>query len=127
MKRSLLLILVVFASINLMAHTPVQPTTTSVTAKAVPTPDFTYRVTTLVGTNPLLQYATIYLTTPVPADLGQVSNIDWDFGDGTAPAQGARPLVNHFYQPGTYMVTLTLTYVTGEVYVIIKDVVITLS
>ncbi|MCF6404346.1 PKD domain-containing protein [Chitinophaga filiformis] len=68
----------------------------------------------------------IYVTTPIPADLDQVSNIDWDLGDGSAPALHARPLVNHFYRSGTYTVTLTLTYVTGEVFVVTKEVVITL-
>jgi PKD repeat protein len=126
MKRSLLLILMVFASVSMYANTFVQPTLKSVAAKAVPTPDFAYSVTTLWGTSPLQQYARIYLTTPVPADLPLVSNVDWDFGDGSAPALSARPLVNHFYQPGTYTVTLTLTYVTGEVFVVTKEVVITL-
>ncbi len=126
MKRSLLLILVVFASVSMQANTDVQPTVRSVVTKAVPTPDFTYFVTTLWGTNPLIQYAKIYLTSPVPADFPLVSNIDWDFGDGSAPAVNARPLVNHIYQPGTYTVTLTLTYVTGEVFVLTKEVVITL-
>lgn len=126
MKRSLLLILVVIAGISVQANTQVGPAIRSVASKAVPSPEFTYRVTTLWGTNPLIQYATIWVTTPVPADLNQVSNIDWDFGDGSAPALNARPLVNHFYQPGTYTVTLTLTYVTGEVFVVTKEVVITL-
>lgn len=126
MKRSLLLILMVFASVSMYANTDVQPTVKSVATKAVPTPDFNYRVITLWGSNPLIQYATIYLTTPVPADLPLVANVDWDFGDGSAPVSNARPLVNHVYQPGTYTVTLTLTYVTGEVFVVTKDIVITL-
>jgi len=126
MKRSLLLILMVFASISMYANINVQPTVQSVAPKAVPTPEFTYRVTTLWGTNPLIQYATIWLTTPVPADLPQVSNVDWDFGDGSAPALSARPLVNHVYQPGTYTVTVTVTYVTGEVFVVTKEIVISL-
>lgn len=126
MKRSLLLVLVVLAGISLHANTYIEPTVRSVAPKAVPDPVFTYRVTTLWGTNPLIQYATIWITTPIPADLSQVSNIDWDFGDGSAPALNARPLVNHFYQPGNYTVTLTLTYVTGEVFVVTKEVVITL-
>ncbi|PWV56149.1 PKD domain-containing protein [Chitinophaga sp. S165] len=126
MKRTLLLLLAVFAGVSMYANTDVQPVVRSVAHKAVPTPDFTYRVTTLWGTNPLIQYATIYLTTPLPADLPTVANVNWDFGDGSAPAVNARPLVNHVYQPVTYTVTLTLTYVTGEVFVITKEVVIAL-
>lgn len=124
MKRSLLLILVVFASISISANTYVHPTVKTAATKAVPTPDFTYAVIPLTGTSPLLQYARIHITNPLPADFGQISNVDWDFGDGTPPALNARVLVNHFYQPGTYTVTLTLTYVTGEVFVVTHEVVV---
>lgn len=115
MKRSLMLILAVFVSIGMYANTGIVK---------VSTPDFDFRVTTIVASTTLYR-ASIFLTNPGPADKDLIGNIDWDFGDGSAPVLNGAPVIGHFYQPGTYTITLTFTYVTGETFIVTKQVVIT--
>jgi hypothetical protein len=115
MKRSLLLILAVFISISMYANTGI--------VKVSP-PDFDVRVTTIVAST-TLYHASVFLTNPGPADRDLIGNIDWDFGDGSAPVLNGAPTTGHFYQPGTYTITLTFTYVTGETFIVTKQVVIT--
>ncbi|UPK67394.1 PKD domain-containing protein [Chitinophaga filiformis] len=115
MKRSLLLILAVLVSIGMYAKTG--------NAK-VPTPTFDVRVTTIVAST-TLYHASVFLTNPGPGDRDQIANINWDFGDGSAPVINGGPVTGHYYQPGTYTITLTLTYVGGETFTITKQVVVT--
>lgn len=110
MKRALLLFLAVFVSIGMFANTK------------VPTLDFDIRVTTIVASTTFYK-ASVFVTSP--ADRTLISNVNWDFGDGSAPVLHGDATTSHFYQPGTYTITLTLTYVTGETFTITKPVVIT--
>ena len=114
MKRSLFLILAVFISIGMYANTGISK---------VPPPSFDVRLSTIVASTTLYQ-ASVFLTNPGPADRDLIGHIDWDFGDGSAPVLNGDPVARHFYQPGTYTITLTFTYVTGETFVVTKQVVI---
>jgi len=114
MKRSLFLILAVFISIGMYANTGI--------AKVVP-PGFDVRLSAIVASTTVYQ-AAVFLTNPGPADRDLIGHIDWDFGDGSAPVLNGEPVTRHLYQPGTYTITLTFTYVTGETFIVTKQVVI---
>jgi PKD repeat protein len=114
MKRSLLLILAVFVGIGMYANTGIVK---------VSTPDFNVRVTTVVAST-TSYYASVFLTNPGPAEEDLIGNIVWDFGDGSAPVLNGSPVTRHLYQPGTYTITLTFTYVTGETFIVAKQVVV---
>lgn len=115
MKRSLLLLLAVFVSIGMYANTGIVK---------VPTPDFNVRVTTIVAST-TFYHASVFITNPGPDERDLIGHIDWDFGDGSAPVLNGGPVTDHFYQPGTYTITLTFTYVTGETFTVTRPVVIT--
>ncbi len=130
MKRSLLATLMLFVNIGMYANTNTQSTTHRTTVSApvtstVVTPDFFYFVRPLGQTIPGARLASFLLSVPGPGERDIVESVDWDFGDGT-PATLNTLLVNHaYYQPGTYDVTMTVRYVTGETFVIVKPVIIT--
>jgi hypothetical protein len=121
MKASLLLILLAFGSTQLFANVPAKSGSVIV-VDPVATPDFITKVTVLpLGPT----YGTFIVSVPGPGNHDLIGNIDWDFGDGSAPVLNSTGSINHVYQnSGTYTVTLTFTYVTGEVFVISKPVVI---
>lgn len=115
MKRSLLLILTVLISIGMRANTGIVK---------VSAPQFDVRVTTIVAST-TLYHASAFITNPGPGERDLIGNINWDFGDGSAPVLNGSPVAGHFYQPGTYTITLTLTYVSGETFTVTKQVVVT--
>ncbi|MCF6404345.1 PKD domain-containing protein [Chitinophaga filiformis] len=115
MKRTLLLILAVFVSIGMYANTGITKAST---------PTFDVRVSAIVASTTIYQ-ASVFLTNPGADQRDQIGNIDWDFGDGSAPVLNGGPVLKHFYQPGTYTITMTFTYITGETFVVTKQVVIT--
>lgn len=130
MKRSLLATLMVFASIGMYANTTTQSITTKIevsvpAADTLPTPDFFYFVRPLGQPTPGARFALFVLSVPGPGERDNVASVDWDFGDGTPPALNTL-IVNHpYFQAGTYDVTMTVHYVTGETFVIVKPVTIT--
>jgi hypothetical protein len=129
MKFSLLAIPMVFASIGMYANTTTQSISKEevriTAADTLPTPDFFYFVRPLDQPIPGARVALFVLSVPGSGERDIVESVDWDFGDGTPPALNTL-LVNHpYYQPGTYDVTMTVRYVTGETFVIVKPVTVT--
>jgi hypothetical protein len=130
MKRSLLATLMVFASIGMYANTTIQSATSKVNvsvpvADMLPTPDFFYFIRPLGTPTPGARLATFLLSVPGPDQRDIVASVDWDFGDGTPPALDILSVNHSYVQPGTYDVTMTVQYVTGETFVIVKPVIIT--
>jgi len=134
MKRSLLATLFVFAGISMYANTSIQPAAGSAvsklsapTADVLPTPDFIYYIRPAGNPYPGARLVSFIVSVPGPGEHDLIGAVDWDFGDGTPPALNTAGLSNHIYtQAGTFNVTMTFHYVTGETFVIVKPVTITL-
>lgn len=56
---------------------------------------------------------------------GQVTSIEWDFGDGTTQTGGTT--ANHQFTPGTYKVSVTVTDNKGSKFVSLHDLTVTES
>ncbi|MCF6402842.1 PKD domain-containing protein [Chitinophaga filiformis] len=130
MKRSLLAVLLVFASIGMYANTTIQSTNnTKISQSAtdtVPTPDFFHFVRPYGSVNPGEWVATFILSVPGPTERDNVASVDWDFGDGTPPVLNKIGVNHSFYYAGAYNVTMTVRYVTGETFVIEKTIIISM-
>ncbi|SHM77203.1 PKD domain-containing protein [Chitinophaga sp. CF418] len=134
MKRSLLAVLLLFASIGTYANTTIQSASgnvvtkvTTSTADTLPTPDFIYYIRPVGSPYPGARLVSFIVSVPGPGEHDLIGSVDWDFGDGTSPALNTIGIVNHaYYQAGTFDVTMTFHYVTGETFVIVKPITITL-
>lgn len=134
MKRSLLAVLLLFASIGMYANTTIHPASGNIASKlsayaedVLPTPDFIYYIRPAGIPYPGARLVSFIVSVPGPGEHDLIGSVDWDFGDGTPPALNTAGLANHTYtQAGTFNVTMTFHYVTGETFVIVKPVTITL-